>query len=181
MLRFFENTIATRLESEIATLGNSATDQVQSALDSIPESMSGFLSLLGMDTQALTDNLSQQISASGGNVLDALMVNVITPVMTVILKIILFVVVFILAVLILKLFTVLIEKFAKLPVIKQANGIFGGVFGAVKGVVVAAVLCFAITLIAGFVDNSAFLTAVDDSKIVNIFNVLIKDMNIINV
>ena len=135
--RFFENSIATRLESEIATLGSSATEQVQSALDSIPESMNGFLSLLGMDVQALTDSLSQQISASGGNVLDALMVNVVAPVMTVILKIILFVAIFVLCIFILKLFTVIFEKFAKLPVIKQANGIFGGMFGAVKGIVVA--------------------------------------------
>lgn len=179
--RFFENTIATRLEAEISSFGSSATEQVQSALDSIPESMSGFLSLLGMDTQALAESLSQQISASGGNVLDALMLNVVAPVMTVILKIILFVAIFVLAVFILKLFTVIIEKLAKLPVIKQANGIFGGVFGAIKGVVVAAVLCFAITLLAGFIDNSAFLEAVDSSKIVNIFNILVKDMNIINI
>lgn len=178
--KFFENSVATRLEAEIATLGNSATDQVQSALDSIPESMNGFLSILGMDTQALTESLSQQISASGGNVLDALMVNIVTPVMTVIIKIILFVAIFVLSVFVLKLFTVLIEKFAKLPVIKQANGVFGGVFGAVKGVVVVAVLCFAITILAGFIDNSAFLTAVDNSKLVNIFNMLIKDMNFIN-
>ncbi|MBQ6873735.1 MAG: CvpA family protein [Clostridia bacterium] len=178
--RFFENSIATRLESEIATLGSSATEQVQSALDSIPESMNGFLSLLGMDVQALTDSLSQQISASGGNVLDALMVNVVAPVMTVILKIILFVAIFVLCVFIFKLFTVIFEKFAKLPVIKQANGIFGGVFGAVKGIVVAAVLCFAVTILAGFIDNGTFLTAVENSKIVSLFNMLIKDMSIVN-
>lgn len=179
--RFFENTIATKLETEIATLGSSATEQVQSALNSIPESMNGFLSLLGMDIQAVTESLSQQISASGGNVLDALMLNVVTPVMTVILKIILFVAIFVLSIFILKLFTFVIEKFAELPVIKQANGIFGGVFGAVKGIVVAAVLCFAITLLAGFIDNGTFLAAVENSKIVSIFNMLIKDMSIISV
>lgn len=178
--KFFETSIAERLEAEVSTLGNSATAQVQSALDSIPESMSGFLSLLGMDTTALTESLSQQISASGGDVIDALMLNVVTPVMTVIIKIILFVAIFALSILVLKLFTIIIEKFAELPVIKQANGVFGGVFGAVKGIVVIAVLCFAVTLIAGFIDNGAFLTAVDNSKIVNVFNMLMKDMNIIS-
>lgn len=178
--KYFENSIVTRLETGIATFGDSATEQVQTALNSIPESMNGFLSLLGLDTAALTESLTQQLTANGGDVINALMQNIITPVMTVIIKIILFVAIFALSILILKLFTLIIEKFAELPVIKQANGIFGGVFGAVKGIVIVAVLCFAVTLIAGFIDNGTFLTAVDNSRIINIFNMLIKDMNIIS-
>lgn len=174
--KFFEASITGRLEKEFASLGNSATSQVQTALDSIPESLNGFLSLLGVDSASLTQTISQQISANGGDVLDALMLNVVTPVMTAIIKIILFVAIFVLAIFVLKLVTFLIEKLAELPVVKQANGIFGGVFGAVKGIVVVAVLCFAFTMIAGFIDNPTFSEAVGSSKIVNVFNLLMQDM-----
>lgn len=177
---YFEQRAHDALKKELASAGGSAASQVQSALDSVPESMNGFLSLIGIDKDAFAASLSEKLGQSGSNVTDVLMTDIVSPIVTAVIRLVLFIAVFALAVLILKLVTLLLDKLTELPALKQANELFGLLFGALKGVIVIAVVCFVLELAAGFIDNESFTSLVADSKLIGIFDNVLKTFKIQN-
>lgn len=176
--QYFEQRAYSSLNRELASAGNSASSQVQSALDSIPESLNGFLGMLGVDKKSMASALSQKLEESGADIAEVLMNNIVSPVLTAIIKLLVFVAVFVLAVLILKIATLLLDKLTELPAVKQANEIFGLLFGAVKGVIVIAVACFALELIAGVIGNDSLTSLVESSRIVGAFDNILNLLNI---
>lgn len=176
--QYFEQRARDSLTRELTSAGNSASAQVQSALDSIPEGLNGFLNLIGMDKQELTELLSQKLGDGGAETAEVLMSNIISPIFTVVIKLLAFVVVFALSVLVLKVVTMLLNKLTELPAVKQANELFGLLFGAVKGVIVVAVICFILELIAGLIGNEDFSALVENSKAVGIFDNILNVLNI---
>lgn len=176
--RYFETKAQDTLTRELASAGSSASAQVQSALDSIPESLNGFFDLLGVDKKAMVDLLSQNLDQAGSQTLDVLMTNVVSPIFTAVIRLVIFVAVFALAVLLLKLLTLLLDKLTELPALKQANELFGLLFGAVKGVIVVVFVCFLLELLAGFIGNGTFSALVENSKIVGVFDNVLNILNI---
>lgn len=176
--QYFEQRAYSSLNRELASAGSSASSQVQSALDSIPESLDGFLGMLGVDKKSMASALSQKLEESGADIAEVLMNNIVSPVLTAIIKLLVFVAVFVLAVLILKIATLLLDKLTELPAVKQANEIFGLLFGAVKGVIVIAVACFALELIAGVIGNDSLTSLVESSRIVGAFDNILNLLNI---
>lgn len=176
--QYFEQRAYSSLNRELASAGSSASSQVQSALDSIPESLDGFLGMLGVDKKSMASALSQKLEESGADIAEVLMNNIVSPVLTAIIKLLVFVAVFVLAVLILKIATLLLDKLTELPAVKQANEIFGLLFGAVKGVIVIAVACFALELIAGVIGNDSLTSLVESSRIVGAFDNVLNLLNI---
>ncbi len=173
--QYFEQKAHDTLTRELASAGDSAAAQVQSAFDSIPESLSGFLGLIGIDKQNMAQELSQKLGQGDSQAIDVLMTNIVSPVVTAVLKLVIFVAAFALAVLLLKIVTLILDKLTELPAVKQANEIFGLLFGAVKGVIVIAVVCFILELAAGMIDSESFTSLVESSKVVSVFD------NILNV
>lgn len=176
--QYFETKARDTLVRELASAGSSASAQVQSALDSIPEALNGFFDLIGTDKESLVDLLSQNLDQAGSETLDVLMTNVVSPVFTAVIKLVVFVAVFAVAVLVLKLLTLLLDKLTELPAIKQANELFGLLFGAVKGVIVVVFVCFALELLAGFIGNDSFSALVENSKIIGVFDNILNVFNI---
>lgn len=176
--QYFEQRAYSSLNRELASAGNSASSQVQSALDSIPESLNGFLGMLGVDKKSMASALSQKLEESGADIAEVLMNNIVSPVLTAIIKLLVFVAVFVLAVLVLKIATLLLDKLTELPAVKQANEIFGLLFGAVKGVIVIAVACFALELVAGVIGNDSLTSLVESSRIVGAFDNILNLLNI---
>lgn len=176
--QYFETKARDTLVRELASAGSSASAQVQSALDSIPEALNGFFDLIGTDKESLVDLLSQSLDQAGSETLDVLMTNVVSPVFTAVIKLVVFVAVFAVAVLVLKLLTLLLDKLTELPAIKQANELFGLLFGAVKGVIVVVFVCFALELLAGFIGNDSFSALVENSKIIGVFDNILNVFNI---
>lgn len=176
--QYFEQRAYSSLNRELASAGSSASSQVQSALDSIPESLDGFLGMLGVDKKSMASALSQKLEESGADIAEVLMNNIVSPVLTAIIKLLVFVAVFVLAVLILKIAALLLDKLTELPAVKQANEIFGLLFGAVKGVIVIAVACFALELIAGVIGNDSLTSLVESSRIVGAFDNILNLLNI---
>lgn len=176
--QYFEQRAYSSLNRELASAGSSASSQVQSALDSIPESLDGFLGMLGVDKKSMASALSQKLEESGADIAEVLMNNIVSPVLTAIIKLLVFVAVFVLAVLILKIAALLLDKLTELPAVKQANEIFGLLFGAVKGVIVIAVACFALELIAGVIGNDSLTSLVESSRIVGAFDNVLNLLNI---
>ncbi len=62
----------------------------------------------------------------------------------------------------------LVNKFFKVPVLKQANQILGGLLGALCGGIIVTVLCFALQISAHVVYKTEFASAVESSKIVQL-------------
>lgn len=62
----------------------------------------------------------------------------------------------------------LINKFFKIPVLKQANQIFGGLLGAICGGIIVVILCFVLQISSHVVYNAEYVNAVENSKIVQL-------------
>lgn len=62
----------------------------------------------------------------------------------------------------------LINKFFKIPVLKQANQILGGLLGAICGGIIVVILCFVLQISSHVVYNAEYVNAVENSKIVQL-------------
>lgn len=62
----------------------------------------------------------------------------------------------------------LIDKFFKIPVLKQANQILGGLLGAVCGGIIVVILCFVLQISSHVVYNAEYVNTVENSKIVQL-------------
>lgn len=60
----------------------------------------------------------------------------------------------------------LVNKFFKIPVLKQANKLLGGLLGALCGGIVVIILCFVLQVSSHVVYNAQFVNAVENSVIV---------------
>lgn len=60
----------------------------------------------------------------------------------------------------------LVNKFFKLPVLKQANKLLGGLLGALCGGIIVIILCFALQIASHVVYKAEFVNAVENSMIV---------------
>ena len=60
----------------------------------------------------------------------------------------------------------LVNKFFKIPVLKQANKLLGGLLGALCGGIIVVVLCFAFQITSHVMYKTDFAQAVENSKIV---------------
>lgn len=163
---YFEESIALTIKEKIVPGSESITQQAEEALSVIPE---GFLSVTGIDKSEVIGNLSSQVNSGASDIADALMTNIFLPIGTFILRIIIFVIAFVLCLLVMKMISLLLNKLAKLPVLKQANKAFGFVFGGVKGIIIVAVLCIVCQIAAGFISNDVFAEAVSNSLLVSTF------------
>lgn len=62
----------------------------------------------------------------------------------------------------------LINKFFKIPVLKQANQLLGALIGAVCGGIIVVILCFILQISSHVVYNAEYVNAVENSKIVQL-------------
>ena len=80
------STLAQKLEG----ISNSdIVQQVESIINSIPESLGGIVSLLGVNSETLAEK-TQELELAGENVLEMLMTNIVTPLAVAVCKIVLF-------------------------------------------------------------------------------------------
>lgn len=62
----------------------------------------------------------------------------------------------------------LVNKFFKVPVLKQANKLLGGLLGALCGLMIVIVLCHMLQFCSHIIYNAQFVNAVESSKIVQL-------------
>ncbi|MBR6531847.1 MAG: CvpA family protein [Clostridia bacterium] len=62
----------------------------------------------------------------------------------------------------------LVNKFFKIPVLKQANKLLGGLLGALCGLMVVYVACYAMQFLSHIIYNAQFVNAVENSTIVQL-------------
>ncbi|MBQ8504286.1 MAG: CvpA family protein [Clostridia bacterium] len=158
------------LASTLSDVGTTDyTTQVEQALSSIPESLSGIMQIMGISTDTIIEKVSSA-DLNGDNLVESIMNTVVEPVGTAILQ---FVITAILAVVLIFVIRIVVKVFdkviSKLPVINKFNSLLGAAFGALRGIIIVAAVAMLISVVAGFINNEAFIQSVDNSIIVNTF------------
>lgn len=154
----------------IASLGEIGTKdytkQIESALNSIPESLNGLMQMIGIDRDSLISQVSQS-ELSGKNVAENVMEKLVTPAATAIVQTMLFVVLSIVILVVLRIVVRLMNGIIKkLPAIKQVNSSLGAVLGAVKGLILVIIVSLLIGMIASLTSSQTFIDAVDSSLVI---------------
>lgn len=153
------------------TLGTAGTTdygtQVESAINSIPDSFNGIMNLIGINKQAILEKVSSSELAQG-NLVDNIMENIITPVGTALIQFVLFVILAVVFVLALKVIVKLLDfVIKKLPVVKSLNKGLGVVIGVLRGLLTVIIVSMLIGTVVSFIGNEEIIEAVNNSFIVS--------------
>lgn len=159
------------------SLGNVGTTdyvtQVEQALNSIPESLNGILSMLGFDKTALTDKIAAA-DLGGDNLIETIMNNLVEPVSTALIQFVVFAVSVIVIGLILKIVIKLLDRaIKKLPKLKSFNTMFGALFGVVRGGILVVIFSMLIISVASLINNENLIQYTSESVILNTIQGLI--------
>ncbi len=145
------------------------TQQVDNALNSLPEGLDGILQIMGVDSQSIIDKAAAEgVNFNGENLVESLMNTVVAPIGTAVLQFILFVIFAIALIFFIKIFSKLFDKIIKkLPVIKGLNKSLGAVFGVLRGLIIVVIVSMLISVVVSFTNSDALITSVENSIIVN--------------
>lgn len=166
---YIESPIKERIGEIIKEAGKGTSNKVQAVIDGVP-GMNGFMSIVGVDSGSVASSVKEQVNSGSVSITDAVMGNLVSPVVTFILRIVLFVIAFILCLIIMKILTKILDKLSKLPLLKNANALFGIIFGCVKGIIICILICAVCRIITGFIDSPQFNQMLSDSAVMTVFD-----------
>ena len=156
------------LSKSLGTVGT--TDygaQVESAMNSIPDSFDGIMSLIGINKQAILEKVSSSEFAQG-NLVDNIMENIVAPVGTAIIQFVLFVILAVVFTVALKVIVRLLDFIIKkLPVVKNLNKGLGILIGVLRGVLTVVIVSMLIATVVSFIGNETVVEAVNNSILVS--------------
>ena len=169
----YDNFVKEPIESAIAesipdmSTAKTAADNTQAVIDSLPEAVVSAASSLGIDVSQLAEQAGN-INLNTSDMAAELTDKVARPIALAVLKVLAFAVIFLILNLVLQIAVSVISRLFDLPVLKTFNRTLGGVLGAVKGLLLVTVLAILLDASTAFVTNADFVTAVGNSKIVDI-------------
>lgn len=166
---FAKEPIESAIAERITDTGTAQTaaDSTQAAIDSLPEAVVSAASSLGIDVSQLAEQAGS-INLNTSDMAAELTDKVARPIALAVLKVIAFAVIFLILNLVLQIAVSVISRLFDLPVLKTFNRTLGGVLGAVKGLLLVTVLAVLLDASTAFITNADFVTAVGNSKIVDI-------------
>lgn len=176
--QYFEGYIRERVTASLGSVASADySSQIENAINSIPESFSGVMELIGINRDQLISQVSDA-NLSGENLVKNVMTNIAEPVSTAVIRTILFILLTIVFSFVLKIVVRLLDKvIKKLPAIKQINSGLGFVLGAVKGIFVVIIVALLVGVVAGLTGNKTFIDAADNSLIINTVKGLLKSIS----
>lgn len=166
---FAKEPIESAIAESITDTGTAQTaaDSTQAAIDSLPEAVVSAASSLGIDVSQLAEQAGN-INLNTSDMAAELTDKVARPIALAVLKVLAFAVIFLILNLVLQIAVSVISRLFDLPVLKTFNRTLGGVLGAVKGLLLVTVLAILLDASTAFITNADFVTAVGNSKIVDI-------------
>ncbi|MGN0567728.1 MAG: CvpA family protein [Acutalibacteraceae bacterium] len=166
---FAKEPIESAIAESITDTGTAQTaaDSTQAVIDSLPEAVVSAASSLGIDVSQLAEQAGS-INLNTSDMAAELTDKVAQPIALAVLKVLAFAVIFLILNLVLQIAVSVISRLFKLPVLKTFNHALGGALGAVKGLMLVVVLAVLLDASTAFVTNADFVTAVGNSKIVDI-------------
>ena len=165
--KYLSATIQERLSNSLGNVGaKDYSAQIESTLNSIPDSLDGIMQMIGISKESLLAQVSQS-DMSSKNVIDNVMDKLVTPVGTAIVQTIIFILLAIVITIVLRLIVRLLDSIIKkLPAIKQVNSSLGAVLGAVKGILLVVVISLLIGVVASVSSLDVFISGVNNSLII---------------
>ena len=166
---FAKEPIESAIAERITDTGTAQTaaDSTQAVIDSLPEAVVSAASSLGIDVSQLAEQAGS-INLNTSDMTAELTDKVARPIALAVLKVLAFAVIFLILNLVLQIAVSVISRLFDLPVLKTFNRTLGGVLGAVKGLLLVTVLAILLDASTAFITNADFVTAVGNSKIVDI-------------
>lgn len=166
---FAKESIESAIAESIPDTGTAKTaaDNTQAVIDSLPEAVVSAASSLGIDVSQLAEQAGN-INLNTSDMAAELTDKVARPIALAVLKVLAFAVIFLILNLVLQIAVSVISRLFDLPVLKTFNRTLGGVLGAVKGLLLVTVLAILLDASMAFITNADFVTAVGNSKIVDI-------------
>lgn len=169
----FDSFVASKIEQEIPD-GFSSKDAAQAinqAVDYIPQWLTEQLKDIGIDIDAVSKQIASK-SENGATAAEQISQEIIRPAALVLLKMVAYLVIFTVVRLALGLLINLVDKFAKLPLLRQTNRLLGGAVGALEGAVIVIIISLFLNMAVAITDYNSdkFTQAVENSKIVNIIS-----------
>ncbi len=166
---FAKEPIESAIAERITDTGTAQTaaDSTQAVIDSLPEAVVSAASSLGIDVSQLAEQAGN-INLNTSDMAAELTDKVARPIALAVLKVLAFAVIFLILNLVLQIAVSVISRLFDLPVLKTFNRTLGGVLGAVKGLLLVTVLAILLDASTAFITNADFVTAVGNSKIVDI-------------
>lgn len=166
---FAKEPIESAIAERITDTGTAQTaaDSTQAVIDSLPEAVVSAASSLGIDVSQLAEQAGS-INLNTSDMAAELTDKVARPIALAVLKVLAFAVIFLILNLVLQIAVSVISRLFDLPVLKTFNRTLGGVLGAVKGLLLVTVLAILLDASTAFITNADFVTAVGNSKIVDI-------------
>lgn len=166
--KFLKERIVSSFDEHVATTSLSdVSQQVSAVLDSIPESVSGILNVLGIDLASFSNVASDSIENS--NVSSFLEETIAGPASVFVCRIIIFVIVSLLASLAFSILIKLLCKIVDLPVLKTANKALGGILGLLNGIILSFIASYVCVIISGWINYPDFNEAVNASYLIEFF------------
>lgn len=147
---FIEASVVESAQSAIDThLGSSAAEAAGSFWAQLPDFVTDGASSLGITEEGLTAALEQGLDGSEG-MAGAVAGYVAEPIITGLIQIILALVILLLGMVIVRLIARAVNRVFQLPVLGTVNRVLGGVLGLAKGCLITVLVCWLISLLAGF-------------------------------
>lgn len=160
-----QESIAAKIEE---TGAGSVADGLEAALNELPGPIAHALQAYAGTPEEIVDTVRDSLSGSA-SAAETVVTTVIRPVAVALLGFLLFFILFVLLMIVVRLLARLVRQIARLPVLKQADGLLGGVLGLVEGALLVLVAVTVVQLITASAGPDAALTAEDvkDSIIVS--------------
>lgn len=166
---FLKESVLGAIEKQIAsTDADNFSQQFETAVQSIPDSLLKIAETFGMDMHALKEQ-SGDLNLTG-ELVSALEQSVAGPIVVIVCRILIFVIVSAVASFLLGIVVNIISNIVKLPVLRTANKLLGAVLGLLNGAVCVFILSFICVVVSVFIDNTEFTEAVNSSYMVNYLN-----------
>ena len=169
--RFFAQQVTQAIAARLPDLSGAATaaQQAHAALESLPDVIAQFAASLGIDTAALSADLS------GAALAQTLADSIARPLVTLLCRLALFVGLILIFGILFRILAAVIDRFFHLPVLRTANAALGGVMGALKGLLVVLVAGVALQLAANLFASpgAAFQQTVESSFVMGMVRELL--------
>lgn len=175
---FVEGPARATLSKSLGKIGT--TDygaQVQEAIESIPDGLSGVMQLIGIDKEAILQQVSSSELAQG-NLVDTIMSKVVEPVGTAVIQFVLFVILAVAFTVIIRIGVKLLDFVVKkIPVVKKLNSSLGIVVGILRGFLTVIIISMVIGLVVSFIGSEEITEAVNGSVIISSVQSLISSIS----
>ncbi|NLO45608.1 MAG: CvpA family protein [Clostridiales bacterium] len=169
---FFERRVAEWVMSEVsdAAGAQAVTETAMAAIKGLPEYAVNAAKSLGIDVNSLIESVGSADILQKESIAAEVTSRVAQPIITAALEALSFILLLFTSSAVFHALAGLINKIARIPVLKQVNSALGALLGVAKGIVVVILTCMLLTIIMNIAGDGAISNAIAASKFVAAVN-----------